>query len=495
MTTSSFQHKASPEQLAAFEEFRSGKGNVVFQAFAGCAKTTTMVEGINFAPEQRILCCAFAKINAEEFKAKIRNPKAEAKTLHSAGNGVLYKRAGKVNIDDRRGRNIAQKVIIEDLGVKNPTREAVTLVAKLASAGKNVNPFATKADLVKLAYDFELLPTNDDVGEGEVPWTVEMVAGAAFRAMERACDFDGSIDFDDMIFLPVRLNLVRPTYDLVVVDEYQDMNPTQLMLAEKLCKAGGRIILVGDIYQAIYEFRGANAEFASSMVKRLKAKVMHLSTTFRCPKSVVRAAAELVPGYTAAPEAPEGILRSEEFAKIFDQAQPGDFVLSRKNAPLAKVCLKLLRDGKRAMIRGRNIGDGLCAIVRGREARNIPELVENLGVWERNLVEQYVKQDAPETKIELISDQAATIRFLAEGLATVEELLALIKSLFDDATPGNTVICSTVHRAKGLEAHRVFVLADTLYPGRRKDEEEVHIHYVAITRAKFELVMVRGGAK
>jgi superfamily I DNA/RNA helicase len=311
--------------------------------------------------------------------------------------------------------------------------------------------------------------------------------------MERATEFDGTIDFDDMIYLPVRCKWVRPQYDLVVVDEYQDMNPTQLMLARALCK--GRMVLVGDVFQAIYEFRGADASFASTMVKQLKAKTLTLNTTFRCPKSVVRAASELVPGYLAAPEAPEGILRTEEFARMFDQAQPGDFILSRKNAPLAKICLRLLRDGKRALIRGRNIGEGLVSIVKGREARSIPELVETLGVWERNLVEQYVKQDAPETKIELIQDQAATIRFLAEGLASVDELVARIRSLFEDSTPGNAVICSSVHRAKGLEATRVFLLADTLYPGRRRDEEEIHIHYVALTRSKHELVMVRGGTK
>ena len=487
-----FQHAASPEQIAVFEEFKTGSGNVVIQAFAGCAKTTTVVEGINHAPEKTILMCAFAKVNSEELKAKISNPNAVAKTLHSAGNSIIYKRAGKLQIDERRGRNIAQKVIIQTFGIKNPTREAVTLVAKLASAGKNVSPFATKDELIEIAADFALEPTNDELGEGEMPWTTELVADCAHKAMERATEYDGTIDFDDMIFLPVRQKWVRPQYDMVVVDEYQDMNPTQLMLARALCK--GRMVLVGDIYQAIYEFRGADAEFASTMVEQLKAKTLTLNTTFRCPKSVVRAAAELVPGYMAAASAPEGILRSEEFSKMFEQAQPGDFILSRKNAPLAKICLRLLRDGKRALIRGRNIGEGLVSIVKGREARSIPELLETLGIWEHNVVEGYIKSDAPEAKIELIQDQASTVRFLAEGLASVDELIARIRSLFDDATPGNAVICSSVHRAKGLESARVFLIADTLYPGRRKNEEEIHIHYVAITRAKNELVMVRGGA-
>lgn len=486
----SFSHKASPEQNKVFAEFKSGKGNVVVQAFAGCAKTTTVVEGINHAPEKRILMCAFAKVNAEELKARITNPNATARTLHSAGNAVIYKRAGKVQIDDNRGRNLAQKAIIEDFGDKNPTREAVTLVAKLASLGKNISPFATAKDLRDIAADFDIVPTNDELGDGEDPWTVEHVAKCAFHAMNRATEFDGSIDFDDMIFLPVRCKWVRPQYDLVVVDEYQDMNPTQLMLARALCS--GRMVLVGDIFQAIYEFRGADATFAAGMVKQLKAKTLTLNTTFRCPKAVVRAAAELVPEYRAADAAPEGILRAAKYEALFAEAMPGDFILSRKNAPLAKICLRLLRDGKKALIRGRNIGAGLISVVKNREARNIPELVETLATWEGNVVEGYIKQNVAPAKIEMVKDQADTIRFLAEGLASVDELVARIRSLFEDASPGNAVILSSVHRAKGLEADRVFILADTLYPGRRKDEEEVHIHYVALTRAKRELVMVSG---
>jgi superfamily I DNA/RNA helicase len=94
----------------------------------------------------------------------------------------------------------------------------------------------------------------------------------------------------------------------------------------------------------------------------------------------------------------------------------------------------------------------------------------------------------------MIADQVATLDALSDGLAETAELEARIGELFTERGPA--IMCSTVHRAKGLEAERVFVLTDTLYcNGKRQNEEESNIHYVALTRAKSTLVLVsdKGG--
>jgi superfamily I DNA/RNA helicase len=78
---------------------------------------------------------------------------------------------------------------------------------------------------------------------------------------------------------------------------------------------------------------------------------------------------------------------------------------------------------------------------------------------------------------------------LTDGAKSVDDVIGRIEALFTDDGLGaaGVITCSSVHRAKGLEAERVFVLRDTI---RDHNQEERNIHYVAITRAKRELVFV-----
>jgi superfamily I DNA/RNA helicase len=75
--------------------------------------------------------------------------------------------------------------------------------------------------------------------------------------------------------------------------------------------------------------------------------------------------------------------------------------------------------------------------------------------------------------------------------ATVSDIRNKVQMLFTDDGLGDAsvVTCSSIHRAKGLEADKVFILWDTL---RRDSMEEQNLEYVAVTRAKETLVKVYG---
>jgi DNA helicase-2/ATP-dependent DNA helicase PcrA len=485
----------SDEQVAVFDWFESGYGNLLVRARAGTGKTTTIIEAVKRAPETRQLLAAFNKRIQEELKGRLAGTSAEAKTLHSLGCKFLFKAWGGTEIDAERGARIAKKVC----GGTAPD-EIIRLVSSLASKGKNMAPFPAPGDLEAIARDFDLWPDPEWEERG---WTVQRVAELAGRAMDAAAtDRDGTCDFDDMIFVPLRNRWVRPWYDLVVIDEAQDMNAAQLMLARKACKAGGRIAVVGDDRQAIYGFRGADRNALDRLKAELEAQELPLTTTYRCPKKVVELAARLVPDYRAAPTAPEGEVEWMVADKLVEAVRPGDFVLSRKNAPLASTCMKILKAGKRAKIEGRDVGAGLLALVEKLGKKNsIPEFLERLSKWAAKQSGRAVvgieDPKRAEQKQGEIADKAEVLRVLAQDLASVGELKARIRDLFADTLGrGDFTVLSSVHKAKGLEAERVFVLVDTLYPGGRRGEvEEQNIEYVAVTRAKAKLFLVKDESK
>jgi DNA helicase-2/ATP-dependent DNA helicase PcrA len=482
----------SAQQQAIFEWFAGPTldKNLVVRARAGTGKTTTILEGIDRAPEAKILLCAFNKRIAEELQSKLRNPAGEVKTLHSVGFQFVRRNWTNVRPDDARGERIARAVV----GHQAPD-PMVKLVVQLASKGKGMCPFPRPGQLAEIAVAHGLEPDEEWEEEG---WTLGRLEREAAACMARACEKDGTIDFDDMVFLPVRNRWVRGWWDMVVVDEAQDMNAAQLLLARGACKPGGRIAVVGDDRQAIYGFRGADSGSIDRLKGELLAAEMGLTITYRCPKRVVALAAKLVPDYMAAPSAPEGIVRAIPEDRVAVEATPGDFVLSRKNAPLVGVCLRLLREGKRANVQGKDIGRGLIALLKKLKAKSIPDFLARLSKWEER-EETRLKasgKKSAEARIELIHDQADTLRALSEGLSGPKELETRIEGLFSDAGPDSrAVVCSSVHRAKGLEADRVFILEDTLIrPVDGKpppNREEANIEYVAITRARAELVWAR----
>lgn len=488
------QQKAIFNFFAKEEKFQVPKnasaldGNLVVRARAGTGKTTTIIEAITYAPEKAILLAAFNKAIAEELKTKLKNPNAKAQTLHSLGVSFLYRNWEGVKLDPERGERLARRIC-----GKTAPDAVINLVKRLAAIGKNAYPFPEPGDLEDAAYAYDLDPDDWLQEQG---WTTDKIAQLAEQSMNLATMKDGTMDFDDMVFVPVVNGWVRAKFDLVVIDEAQDMNASQLILAMKSCLPDGRVVVVGDDRQAIYGFRGADSNSIDRLKGELVAQELGLTITYRCPKRVVEIASRLVPDYMAAPTAPEGEVLDLTYEKMVEMAQVGDFVLSRKNAPLAKVALRLLREGKRAMVKGKDIGAGLLSIVRKMRGKSVPDFLTKLENWEKKQIERLkkVKKKSAEAKIQNVQDQAETLRVLSEGIKGLGELEKRVAMLFQD-TPGGEkdfIVCSSVHKSKGLERDRVFLLQETLYPGGRRSIEEENIEYVGTTRAKQTLARVTG---
>lgn len=474
----------SDEQTAIFNWFATGTGNLVVQARAGTGKTTTIKEAFSHAPETDILYAVFNKKNQVEAAAKITDERVDVRTLHSLGFMFIKRvwRDAKPNDDVEfdRIREVAPTLPFEVIGT----------VARLVGFCKNLTITVPDVQMVLDIIDDRDISVPDEL---EISFPPSKLAGIAIEALKRSLvkDAQGRISFNDMVWLPVAQGWAKPQFNLVVIDEAQDMNLPQLTMAERSCAKNGRICIVGDDRQAIYGFRGAVTNGMFMMKQRLNAATLGLTVTYRCPRAVVALAQTIVADYSAAPTAPEGEILDLGRDAALLRLEPGHAVLSRLNAPLMSVCLQLLRRGIAARIEGKDIAKQLVAQVRKFRAKSVPDFLRRLAHWGQKQGQRVVAAGGKnvETKLEAINDQVLTLAAVAEGCANVAEVERRITSLFEDSENCRkpAVVCSTVHKAKGLEWEAVTLLSET-FRTTEGTGEEANIFYVAVTRAKNTLV-------
>lgn len=492
-------HTPSAYQRQIYVDFEENRGNTVVRARAGSGKTTTIVEGLQFIPRgNRVLLCAFNKSIQKELQS--RAPRGvDVRTLHSVGLYACKRAFGEVVIDENKTRLLAKSVLLgagsppPAPGSPPPDPEDYERLKELDEVF--VPGAAAVARLVGLAKN--LLVPEEDVSALEMlalereiddeALKPEQLARAASETLRRCAQFRATIDFDDMVWFPWRHGLRPASHDVVVVDETQDLNAAQLHLVLVTVRKGGRIVAVGDEKQAIYGFRGADSEAMARMTRELGARVLPLSITYRCPRKVVEIARQIVPDFEAAPGAPEGIVRHlRDIEAGLPEFRPGDFVLSRVNAPLMGLCIRTLARGVPACVAGRDVGKGLIDLIEKARTDDVTVMLQHVHAWARKQVERLQKLDRP-GRVEVVLDKVAMLEAVSEGEDSCREVIAKIDRLFRDDDPRSRVVFSTVHKAKGLERDRVFLLAETFRPWK---EDEENIYYVALTRARSELVFL-----
>lgn len=470
-------------QTTVFDFLTEGAGHGFVEAVAGASKTTTIIEGMwrvrEKAPDTSVLFLAFNKSIANELAEKVPEG-VRATTLHSYGLGCIRNaNGGKCEIVKDKA-----DLILIDL-IPGDTAEAKAMRAttsKLLSLAKGY--LADNEQQILAIADHHAIEGAD-----------EQIAGLVMRAMA-ACKSSAQVDFDDMIWLPHALNIPGEPFDLVLVDEAQDLNAAQIDLVRRALKPHtGRMLAVGDRRQAIYGFRGADSAAVEKIISSFACATMPLSITYRCPEAIVQIAQRIVPQIKAAPGAPRGsvdtMVPSDAIQTV---AEDGDMVLCRTNAPLVSHCLGLIRQGRKATIQGRDIGKGLIALIKKLRASNVANLENKLDAWRdreaTRILRRAKTEHAADRMIEAIDDKVATITAFLDGAATVTEVIDRIQRVFNDGSGG--VKFSSVHRAKGLEADTVWILEPEKMPHPMATqgwewEQEMNIAYVAVTRAKTTL--------
>lgn len=482
--------KPSKYQAAIYDFMQSGSGHAVVDAVAGSGKSTTIVNALKLIPEdQSVLFLAFNKAIVEELKIKVGSlPNVEIKTLHSLG-------VSSINAFMRSQINGDKYRLYLNTSIKNGSIEPLSPLE-----GSDFKEW--RANIQQL---IDLLRVNlvelGDVGAAE-----DLAAkhglflhgneiAVAFKAISWGLKNESSVDFTDMLYFPIMKGIRMPKYDWVFIDECQDLNAAQRELFLKCLKPEGRFIAVGDPRQAIYGFAGADVR-SFNILKNLPNTVsLPLSVCYRCDQQIIDLAQTLVPQIEAREGAGAGTVENND---SLENVQDGDMILCRLTAPLVDVCMQYISKGTKAYVKGRDIGANLVNMIKGTNREEVGDVFSK---FDKELVKISVKL-AKDTGCSIAeakdhesymryADKVAAIVILAKDLHRASDVIKRISTIFSDAAQG--ICLSTIHKSKGLEADRVFILCpEKLYHERsmRIDwmaEQEANLVYVAYTRAKHYL--------
>ena len=190
--------------------------------------------------------------------------------------------------------------------------------------------------------------------------------------------------------------------------------------------------------------------------------------------------------------APEGSIETL-FDWGADDIGPSDVILCRNTAPLIGVAFALLGARHPCYVLGRDIGAGLTALVKKMKANSILELADKLRAYEDTKTKE-LKEKGKDSTIANLKDKVECLRMFMANAKSVQEVQLIISELFGEEK-SNVTTLSTIHKAKGGEWDRVFILDVGLMPSKYAKEEwqqqqEVNLIYVAITRAKLDIIYI-----
>lgn len=545
----------SPQQQAVCDALVNGAGNVAVQAVAGSGKTETLSHVLHdyhkAKPEHSILVLAFQRDVKLALEQRIPESVADVKTAHGFCYGTASRgsknpsarttygvvahpkwannRMGDLHIGGADEEHII-KFFKSKIGDDPKSIQDLAGLCKLLSLGKTTltglvphyegkklvnvtrESKGLKDLIARFGIEFSEKLTNDEAAEFVIQameWTKE---GPGLSNQRKAGRYKGaaptaekkSITFDDQIWLPLINGWKLPSYDLILVDECQDLSPARLLAVQLALNEKGRALVVGDVFQAIFGFAGAEVNAMPTLIEKLDAKILPLSVTYRCARSIVAEARRVDSRIEieARAEAPEGIVEQIDAKQLAEMAKPSDVIISRTNAPLVKIFFQFAKTGKQVVMLGRDYGAMLAYRIKSwqRHAGDSftgRDLLDYNQAWLTDRLSRL--GDGNAAAKERAHDEADTVAALCEdlpgGLDNTGAPALIISRIYkafshDKAGSENVVTLASTHKFKGDERNRVFLLVETYKPG--EDQEETNLLYVGITRAKERLTYVTG---
>ena len=459
----------TPEQAFIIDKVRTTTGNIIVKSLAGTGKTTTIEMMVAASKKDKpILCIAFNKRIAEEMGKRLPS-NCDCRTINSLGHKIWGRTIpGGITVDPKKTANILKGIIAELKGSDlQDTRDAWSEIIQIVGMAKNIGyipngkypqarRYSTQADLIARCE------------ERPDPFILSIVDDVLHASIQLS--YKGKIDFDDQIYMSALFANTFPRFPLVLVDEAQDLSPTNHAMLGKLCRE--RTGFVGDPNQSIYAFRGAVQSGMRKLRDEFSCEELPLSTSFRCPEEIVKAVWWRVPEFRwikrGGLHAQLRNMRPENFVE-------GSAIICRNNAPLLRAAFRFISAGRSVSIAGSDIGPRIVRVLRKMGDDNITreELKHRIDDWLTRKLERTNNEASTR-------DMAACLQVFADYGENLGQAIGYADYIFKQE---GALRLTTGHKAKGLEWEVVYHLDPWLCSDEEQDQ---NLKYVITTRAMRE---------
>lgn len=226
-----------------FDFVQHGVGNAVIKATAGAGKTQTVISAMKLIPsKEKCLFLAFNKSIADELNKKLEGySNVTARTSHSLGLLMLRRNLGNgVDIDEYKYRTYTKSHITE-----------LTTVSEQIQTRFELEDYINSILLLNDFARFNYCQSEKEIDEIAKKYSIPInfdECQVVLKILKWGKENTETIDYTDMIWLPVELNL-KPLglqYDWVMIDECQDQSIISIELFKKCFKHGTRFVAIGD---------------------------------------------------------------------------------------------------------------------------------------------------------------------------------------------------------------------------------------------------------
>lgn len=368
----------NPEQERAV---KSTEGPLLILAGAGSGKTKTLTHRIAYlltakkATTNNILAVTFTNKAAREMRERVANLMGESADNRSflPFMGTFHGICVRLLRQDGEFVGVPRNFVIFD---EADRLAAVKQVAKQLMLDDKANPPKLIASLISAAKNELVSPSEfNNLGSGPI----HQAAAKVFPIYEKVLKDNGALDFDDLIVKSVNMlsknNNIREKWQnqfkYILIDEYQDTNAAQYKLIKLLTNKQQNIAVVGDDFQSIYSWRGADFKNILNFERDyLDATIIKLEQNYRSTKSILVAAQSVIEKNT--------IRSDKKLWTAAGEGKPVQVITVQNERAEAEAVLRRVQNAVDAGLR--NLSDFAILYRTNAQSRAVEEIFIRYGV-------------------------------------------------------------------------------------------------------------------